>query len=131
MQLHALPVLCREVSCAIEHRLGAILENARRIWIPLEDERAHGSVASPDIQDGDGCVVGEWEEVADQLKPFGSTRVFRLLPPHPLVHVRLRGPIVVVAARPIASFAVSLTPLHRRVPPKRVPPKRTARTPQP
>src|SRR2546425_13085958 len=112
MQFEALSVLRDEVSCAIQHRLGAILRNARRVRIPVEDEHAHWPVAGTDIQDGDGCVVGEWEEVADQLKPLGSARVLSLLPPHPLVHVRLRGPIVVVVPRPIASCAASLTRPH-------------------
>src|SRR5712692_1938081 len=112
MQFEALPILRDEVSCTIQHRLGAILLNARRVRIPVEDEHAHRPVARTDIQDGNGCVVGKWEEVADQLEPLGSARVLSLLPPHPLVHVRLRGPIVVVAPRPIASCAASLTRPH-------------------
>src|SRR3989441_13127469 len=112
MQFEALPILRDEVSCAIQHWLGAILRNARRVRIPVEDEHAHWPVARTDIQDGDGCIVGEREEVADQLKPLGSARILSLLPPHPLVHVRFRGPIVVVAPRPIASCAAALTYPH-------------------
>ena len=40
MQFDALPVLRGKVSCAIQHRLGAILRNARRVRIPVEDKRA-------------------------------------------------------------------------------------------
>src|SRR5262249_39322292 len=84
MKLEALPVLRREVSCAIQHPLGAILRSARRARFPLEDEHAAGSVAGTDTPDGAGCVIGEWTHAADHLKPSGSTRVFRLLPLRPV-----------------------------------------------
>ena len=116
MQCDAISVRADELSRAPQHRLGAILCDARRVRIPVEDERAHGPVAGTDIQDGDGGVAREREEVADQLKPRPSAVVLGLLPPHPFVDVRLGGPIVMVAPRSIAPGAVSLRRLHLTAP---------------
>src|SRR5882762_6015013 len=127
MQLEALSVPRTKMARAIQHRLGAVLRHARRARIPVEYEHAHRPVARPDIEDGDSRVAREGEEIADQLKLLGSALVLGLLTAHPLVDVRLRGPIVVVARPPAASCAASLTHPHGRA--LREPPRPNVRQP--
>src|SRR5262249_53339342 len=87
MRCEKLAIRRGEASCAIQHWLGPIVRNARRVRIPVEDEPAQRPVTRTDIQDGDCGVLGKGKEVAHQLKPLGPTRIFSLFLPHPLFYI--------------------------------------------
>src|SRR5215470_3129239 len=87
MRYKTLAIWRAEASCAIQHRLGPIVRNARRVRIPVEDEPAQRPVTSTDIQNGDCGVLGKRKEVAYQLEPLGPTRILSLFLPHPFFYV--------------------------------------------
>ena len=94
MNLEALSVARHECPCVPQHRLRTVLGDAGRVRIPVEDELADRSIARADVQDGDGRVAGEREQVAHQLEALGPMGVLGLLPSHPFFHVRLGRPVV-------------------------------------